>query len=74
MNFFKFLMFWKDNTIENRVMKVVKARITTAQEKYEAKCAELDEDCKAQIEKIEAKRNTDKVLHAEELVQEILAR
>lgn len=67
-------MFWKDSTIEQRVMQVVKARIRTAQETYEAKCALIDEECESEIKKIEDKRISEKEENAEQLVKEILAR
>ncbi len=64
----------KDATIHNRVMKVVKERIATAQDKYNTCCVEVDEDCDRKIEVINSSRDEKKEKHADNLVNEILTR
>ncbi len=65
-------MLFKNNTIEKKVMEVMKDRIDTAQEKFNEGCKALDEKFEQDIEALKLKREEEKELNAENLAKSVL--
>lgn len=62
---------FKDTTIERRCMARVKARIASAQKKYDDHTALLEREAEKEHQRIESKLESDKLTKADELVEEV---
>lgn len=63
---------FSDNTIKKRVMAVVEARITKAQQEYDEECRILDDKVHQEIQQLHARREFDGQKLADGLVDEVL--
>lgn len=66
--------FTRDNTIQKRVMAVVKARIANAQTEYDNGCVDLDEKFEEHVRVHAAERDNGKNALADDLVEKIIGR
>lgn len=66
--------FFKDNTIEKRVMGVVKGMIATAQKQYEDGIKSLDEKFDDEVAILEERLDIDKTNLADSLVNNIVGK
>lgn len=60
-----------DNTIEKKVMAVVKSKITSAQKEYEDQCTRMEEQTQEAHKKLDEKLESDKEQVAKKLVDQI---
>lgn len=63
-----------NNTIEKRVMAVVRSKITAAQESYNRQCLELEEQTREQHRQLDDKLESNKEAAAQELVNQIVGK
>lgn len=63
---------FKNRTIENRVMSVIRARIRDGQDKFDRGCEEMDEKHLALVASLESKLEIEKNELADSIVNSLL--